>query len=76
MVSEFVNSDMGKWLPVSPIQKFLHTWDGLPVIQKYLGYVNWFLPVSTVLEILTIWLVAIGFFYGFMALMRYLNIVD
>lgn len=75
LLTEFVNSDAGKWLPVSPIQRFLASWDGFSVIRQYLGYLNWFIPISTLLDILVVWLAAIGVFYAVMAILRWMRIV-
>lgn len=75
-ITIIANSDFGKWLPISPFQKFIASWEGINVIRPYLGYVNWFIPIGQCLVFLTGWLVAIAFFYAIMAALRYLNIVD
>lgn len=69
------NTEFGKFLPISPFQRFLANWDGFEVIRKYLAYVNWFVPISTILDILVIWLSAIGVFYAIMAILRWVKIV-
>lgn len=68
-------TEIGKLLPISPFQRFLANWDGFEVIQKYLAYVNWFVPISTILDILTIWLGAIAIFYAVMAILRWVKVV-
>lgn len=69
------NTEIGKLLPISPFQRFFANWDGFSVIQDYLQYVNWFVPVSTMLNMLLIWLSAIGVFYAVMAILRWVKIV-
>lgn len=75
LLTEFANSDAGKWLPVSPFKRFLANWDGFNVIRRFLSYVNWFVPISTLLDILTIWLAAIAVFYAVMAILRWIKVV-
>lgn len=69
------NSEIGRFLPISPFQRFFANWDGLDLIRQYMGWINWFVPVGTIIEILTIWLTAIGVFYGVMAILRWVRIV-
>lgn len=68
-------TEVGKYLPISPVQRWLVNWDGIAVIQGYLKYINWFIPVSTLLNIMAIWLAAIGVFYAVMAILRWVKIV-
>lgn len=75
LLTEYVNSDAGSWLPVSPFQRFLANWDGLDVIRTYMGYVNWFVPIGTIIDILTFWLIAIGIFYAIQAILRYIRLI-
>lgn len=71
----FANSDAGQWLPISPVQRYISSWSGIDVIRSYLKYVNWFIPVSTILNILSIWLAAIAVFYTVMAILRWVKVV-
>lgn len=75
LLTQFANSDAGKWLPVSPFQRFIANWDGIAVIQQYLKYINWFIPISTLIDIMLLWLAAIGVFYATMAILRWIRIV-
>ena len=68
-------TEIGKLLPISPFQRFIAGWDGIEVIQDYLGYINWFIPVSTLLDIMAAWLVCIATFYGVQAILRWIKIV-
>lgn len=76
MLTEFANSEMGQYLPISPVQRWVATWDGVATIQQYLKYVNWFIPISSISNLLLVWLAAIAVFYGGSALLRWLNIID
>ena len=68
-------TEFGKFLPISPFQRFFANWEGFSSIQRYLKWVNWFVPVSQILDMLLIWLSAIAVFYGIMAIMRWIIIV-
>lgn len=75
LLTQFANSDAGKWLPISPFQRFIASWDGLTTIRQYLGYLNWFIPLSTIIDIMAIWLGAIAVFYMVMAILRWIRVV-
>lgn len=68
-------TEVGKFLPISPFQRWIAGWDGWEVIAKYMRWINWFVPVGTILQILTIWLTAIAVFYAIMAILRWVKIV-
>lgn len=76
LLTQFANSDLGKYLPISPIQRWVVGWEGTLLIKQYLKYVNWFIPVTTIINILGVWLAAITVFYGGSAILRWLNIID
>lgn len=58
-------------LPHSPIQRFLVSFDDLP----YLSYLNWFIPVSSIIVVLEAWLVAIALFYLYSVIMRWVKLI-
>ena len=60
-----------KVLPLSPFQQFLSQYSDLPA----LGYLNWFFPVRECLGIMAAWLVAVGLFYMYSIIMRWLKII-
>lgn len=59
-------------LPTSPIRPFLNEFASLP----YLGYVNWFIPVGSMLRVFSAWLVAVTVFYIYSAIARYVKLVE
>lgn len=63
-----VGSEIYKFLPTSPIQSMVGSLDGLT---QGLGWLNWFIPISDCLAIMSVWLVAIGIFYGYRAIMHW-----
>ena len=58
-------------LPLSPFTEFLDNFAGIP----YLGWLNWFFPVSGCLKVMGVWLVAVGTFYLYSILMRWLKMI-
>lgn len=68
-------TEIGKLLPISPFQRFIAGWDGWEAIDGFMKYVNWFVPVGTMIQILTYWGLAIGVFYAVMAVLRWVKIV-
>ena len=58
-------------LPLSPFQQFIAEFQGLPA----LGWLNWFFPVSDCLRIMAAWLVAVGLFYMYSIVMRWLKVI-
>lgn len=59
-------------LPGSPFSSF-----ELPsLMQQYLGYINWFIPVGTLLAILGGWVTAIGVYYLISAILRIFKVIE
>lgn len=59
-------------LPDSPFRNFIDNLADIP----YLGYFNYFVPVSDFLTLLTIWGTAITMFYAVSALLRFAKAID
>lgn len=60
------------FLPTSPII-FL---ESIPEIRELLGFVNWFLPISTFIAMAETWLVAIGLYYIVQVILRWIKVVE
>ena len=58
-------------LPLSPFQQYIDQFRSLP----YLGWLNWFFPVGACLTVMAARLVAVGLFYLYSILMRWLKII-
>lgn len=61
-----------RYLPGSPFQNVVSKFGEIP----YLAEINWFIPVAEILDVMQVWLFAIGVFYGFSAIMRLANLID
>ena len=58
-------------LPLSPFQEFISQFRELP----YLGWLNWFFPVGDCLVVMAVWLGAVGLFYLYSIVMRWLKMI-
>lgn len=58
-------------LPLSPFQEFISDFASLP----YLGWLNWFFPVGDCLVVMLAWLGAVGLFYLYSIVMRWLKMI-
>ncbi len=61
-----------KLLPTSPFVAFLDACSDLP----YLGWLNWFLPVGQMIAIGEAWLTAIGLFYAYSVILRWVRAIS
>ena len=59
-------------LPTSPFTDFINACENLP----YLGWLNWFVPVGQMIAIGEAWLVAIGLFYMYSIILRWIKAID
>ncbi len=58
-------------LPLSPFTSVIAGLEQLP----YLGYINYFVPVGTILKIGTAWLGAIALFYLYSVVARWVKLI-
>lgn len=59
-------------LPLSPFREFINRLQELP----YLGYLNWFIPVGTIIKIGAVWLSAIALHYAYSILLRWAKAIE
>lgn len=59
-------------LPGSPFTAFINSIPSIP----YLGYINYFVPISQMIAIGQAWLTAIGIFYLYQAVLRWLKAIE
>lgn len=75
MFNEIINAFAAaviKVLPLSPFQQYIKEFSNLP----YLGYLNWFLPIGSFIKIGMVWLVAIGTFYIYSIVLRWIKAIS
>lgn len=58
-------------LPTSPFRQFLDDFQNLP----FLGYLNWFVPVRSMLIVVSAWCGAIVLFNMYSIVMRWLKVI-
>lgn len=73
-ISEFLNRIVGFILQVLPDSPFTDAIDSIEN-SEVIGYINYFIPVGTMVGILTAWGVAIGVFYAYQMILRWAKAV-
>lgn len=71
IVTQFLSSVL-ELLPKSPFAQYIDACERLP----YLGMLNWFLPVSSMISIGQAWLVSIGLFYICSIVLRWIKVIS
>lgn len=59
-------------LPKSPIV-YLSSND---IVAKYLGYINWFIPIYSMISVLEGWLVAVSLYYIVQVVLRWAKMIE
>lgn len=59
-------------LPLSPFQSYILYFNAWP----YIGWVNWFVPVKGYLVIWGSWLSAVGLYYIYSAILRWVKAIQ
>lgn len=59
-------------LPTSPFSAYISALSSLP----YLNYLNYFVPVGTFIAIGQAWLTAVGLFYLYSIIMRWIRVIQ
>lgn len=59
-------------LPDSPFRGFIDNIADIP----YIGYLNYFIPVSDFLSLLAVWGAAVGLFYMASVILRFVKAID
>lgn len=57
--------------PLSPFAEPIAKLASMP----FLGYLNWFIPFGSMLKIASLWLVAIGLYYAYMVIARWVKLL-
>lgn len=73
-ITEFLNTIAAAVLQFLPDSPFAGYIDELTNVE-WLPYINWFVPVGTMLGIATAWGVAIGVFYVYQMILRWAKVV-
>lgn len=45
-------------------------------ISQYLSYINYFIDVATILDILVAWITCIGIYYGYQVILRWIKAIN
>lgn len=58
--------------PLSPFRGIIDQITSLP----YLGWLNWFMPVSEIITVVNLWIAAIVAYYLYMVVARWIKLVS
>lgn len=61
--------------PASPIQPLIASLRS-SAVAELLGFVNWFVPIGTMLGILSGWLACVAAYYVYQILLRWIRVVE
>lgn len=73
-IVEFINSvieNISNILPVSPFAPYIRQLESVP----WIGIVNYFVPIGAMLDILLAWVTALGVFYVYSIILRWIKVV-
>lgn len=60
------------FFPLSPFANVISTLEGFP----FLGYINWFIPVGAMVKVGFAWLTAIGLYYLYSVVARWVKLIQ
>jgi len=63
------------WLPDSPFREPIESISS-GVFSEMFGYINYFLPVSEMLAVTTVWLSAVVVYYGVSVVLRWIKAIS
>lgn len=61
--------------PASPLQPLIATLQS-SAVSEILGFVNWFVPIGTMIGILTGWLTCVAAYYVYQIILRWIKVVE
>ncbi len=71
IIEQFLNWVLSL-LPTSPFVRYINALSTVP----YLAYLNWFIPIPTFLAIGQAWLTAVGIFYIYSIILRWIRAIE
>lgn len=70
ILDKFLGSVL-KLFPLSPFMPVIKELASMP----YLGYINWFIPISDFVKIGTLWITAIAAYYAWSVIARWVKLI-
>ena len=61
-----------EFLPKCPLYYF----ESIPEIKQYLGFLNWFMPISLMISIAVDWLICITIYYVLQVILRWIKVIE
>lgn len=60
------------FLPSSPIVYL----ESIPEVEKYLGMVNWFIPIYSMISLTEVWLLCVVLYYVVQIVLRWIKVIE
>lgn len=77
LLNDFLSGIISILVSVLPQDPFISSIDSLSVnLGEYIGYLNYFIPIGKICDILALWIVAVGAWYVYRALASWLHLVN
>lgn len=70
-IFQHFGNDIQKFLPLSPFRDLIFDLENIDF-----GWLNWFIPVQAIMHICGLWLTAIGIFYVYQIILRWLKVIE
>lgn len=70
-IINYVVDNLSLFLPVSPFRPFINQLESIP----WIGIVNYFVPIGTMLDIMFAWVSALGLYYVYALILRWVKVV-
>lgn len=61
--------------PQSPIRPYIYAFNN-SVVHQYLCYVNYIIPVSEMIGILSLWIVGVSVYYIYQIILRWIKVIE
>lgn len=74
-LSEFFSSLSDKLIGILPKSPFYYL-EMIPEVKQYLGMLNWFIPIYSMLSLAELWLTAIVVYYVVQGVLRWIKIIE
>lgn len=69
-----ISNSLIQVLPLSPFKGIVYNLESSEV-QEILSYLNWFIPINEMINILSAWLAAITLYYLYVVILRWIKVI-
>ena len=70
-IFDWIRSVLASILPLSPFQQYIDRFRGI----EFLGWLNWFVPISDILSVFAVYLTCVAAFYLYSIVLRWVKVL-